>query len=174
MFCLSFRSDAFMWPYPKITSPLLFPPVIGSINMFASPLVVLKLISSFRAFSCSPPEASATSSPLPPAPLLFVARKRRATPRGRLVDDGQLAEATGVPEPRDRGELRVHLQPGGAAGEEQVGEAGLRGDGPIDQEGVVDQDALGAPFDREPGRGRVAAHQRRFDAEVADDLPGWR
>ena len=90
--------------------------------------------------------------------------------RGRLVDDGQLAEAAGVPEPRDRGELRVHLQPRGAAGEEQVGQAGLRGDGPVDQEGVVDQDALGAPFDREPGRGRVAAHQRRFDAEVADDL----
>ena len=90
--------------------------------------------------------------------------------RGRLVDDRQLAEAAGVPEPRDRGELRVHLQPRGAAGEEQVGEAGLRGDGPVDQEGVVDQDALGTPFDREPGRGRVAAHQRRFDAEVADDL----
>ena len=90
--------------------------------------------------------------------------------RGRLVDDRQLAEGAGVPEPRDRGKLGVHLQPRGAAGEEQVGEAGLRGDGPVDQEGVVDQDALGTPFDREPGRGRVAAHQRRFDAEVADDL----
>ena len=90
--------------------------------------------------------------------------------RGRLVDDGELAEAAGVPEPRDRGELGVHLQPRGAAGEEQVGQAGLRGDGPVDQEGVVDQDALRTPFDGEPGRGRVAAHQRRFDAEVADDL----
>ena len=90
--------------------------------------------------------------------------------RGRLVDDRQLTEAAGVPEPRDRGKLGVHLQPRGAAGEEQVGEAGLRGDGPVDQEGVVDQDALTTPFDREPGRGRVAAHQRCFDAEVADDL----
>ena len=90
--------------------------------------------------------------------------------RGRLVDDGELAEAAGVPEPRDRGKLRVHLQPRGAAGEEQVGQAGLRGDGPVDKEGVVDQDALRTPFDREPGRGRVAAHQRRFEPEVADDL----
>ena len=40
--------------------------------------------------------------------------------RGRLVDDGELAEAAGVPEPRDRGKLGVHLQPRGAAGEEQV------------------------------------------------------
>ena len=90
--------------------------------------------------------------------------------RGRLVDYRQLAEAAGVPEPRDGRKLRVHLQPGGAAGEEQVGQAGLRGDGPVDQEGVVDQDALRTPFDREPGRGRVAAHQRRFEPEVADDL----
>ena len=49
-------------------------------------------------------------------------------------------------------------------------QAGFRGDGPVDAEGVVDQDALRAPFDREPGRGRVAAHQRRFQPEVADDL----
>ena len=93
--------------------------------------------------------------------------------RGRLVDDGQLAEAAGVPEPRDCGKLRVHLQPGGAAGEEEVGQAGLRGDGPVDQEaqeGVVDQDALRASLDRELGGGRVAAHQRRFEPEVADDL----
>ena len=90
--------------------------------------------------------------------------------RGRLVDDGQLAEAAGVPEPRDRGKLGVHLQPRGAAGEEQVGQAGLRGDGPVDPQRVVDQDALRTSLDREPGRGRVAAHQRRFDAEVADDL----
>ena len=33
-----------------------------------------------------------------------------------------------------------------------------------------ERNSLGTPFDREPGRGRVAAHQRRFDAEVADDL----
>ena len=52
----------------------------------------------------------------------------------------------------------------------QVWQAGFRGDGSVDQEGVVDQDALGTPFDREPGGGRVAAHQRGFDAEVADDL----
>ena len=58
----------------------------------------------------------------------------------------------------------------GAAGEEQVGQAGLRGDGPVDTEGVVDQDALHTALDREPGRGRVAAHQRRFEPEVADDL----
>ena len=75
--------------------------------------------------------------------------------RGRLVDDRQLAEAAGVPEPRDRGKLGVHLQRRGAAG---------------DTEGVVDQDALRTPFDREPGGGRVAAHQRRFEPEVADDL----
>ena len=90
--------------------------------------------------------------------------------RGRLVDDGQLTEAAGVPEPRDGRKLRVHLQPGGAAGEEQVGQAGLRGDGPVDAEGVVDQDTLRTSLDREPGGGRVAAHQRGFDAEVADDL----
>ena len=47
-------------------------------------------------------------------------------PRGRLVDDGQLAEAAGVPEPRDARKLGVHLQPHGAAGEEEVVEAGLR------------------------------------------------
>ena len=99
-----------------------------------------------------------------------VGRAAPARARGRLVDDRQLAEAAGVPEPRDRGKLGVHLQPRGAAGEEQVRQAGLRGDGSVDQEGVVDQDALRTPFDREPGRGRVAAHQRRFDAEVADDL----
>ena len=51
-----------------------------------------------------------------------------------------------------------------------VDEAGLRGHGPVGQEGVVDQDALRTPFDREPGRSRVAAHQRRFEAEVADGL----
>ena len=90
--------------------------------------------------------------------------------RGRLVDDRQLAEAAGVPEPRDRGKLGVHLQPRGAAGEEQVWQAGLRGDGPVDPQRVVDQDALRTPFDREPGRGRVAAHQRRFEPEVADGL----
>ena len=90
--------------------------------------------------------------------------------RGRLVDDRQLAEAAGVPEPRDRGKLGVHLQPRGAAGEEQVGQAGLRGDGPVDKEGVVDQNALRTSLDREPGGGRVAAHQRRFEPEVADDL----
>ena len=90
--------------------------------------------------------------------------------RGRLVDDGQLAEAAGVPEPRDRGKLGVHLQPRGAAGEEQVGQAGLRGDGPVDTERVVDQDALHTALDGEPGRGRIAAHQRRFEPEVADDL----
>ena len=90
--------------------------------------------------------------------------------RGRLVDDGQLAEAAGVPEPRDCGKLRVHLQPRGAAGEEQVGQAGLRGDGPVDPQRVVDQDALRTSLDREPGGGRVAAHQRRFEPEVADDL----
>ena len=88
--------------------------------------------------------------------------------RGRLVDDGQLAEAAGVPEPR--GKLGVHLQPRGAAGEEQVGQAGLRGDGPVDPQRVVDQDALRTSLDREPGGGRVAAHQRRFEPEVADDL----
>ena len=90
--------------------------------------------------------------------------------RGRLVDDGQLAEAAGVPEPRDGRKLGVHLQPHGAAGEEEVVEAGLRRHGPVDQQRVVDQDALGASLDREPGGGRVAAHQRRFEAEIADDL----
>ena len=86
-----------------------------------------------------------------------------------LVDDGQLAEAAGVPDPRDGRELRVHLQPHGASGEEEV-VAGLGRDGPVDQEGVVDQDALDAALDRQQGSRRVAAHQRRFDAEVADDL----
>ena len=60
--------------------------------------------------------------------------------------------------------------PFGAAGEEQVGQAGLRGDGPVDPQRVVDQDALRTSLDREPGGGRVAAHQRRFEPEVADDL----
>ena len=87
--------------------------------------------------------------------------------RGRLVDDGELA---GVPEPRDGRKLRVHLQPGGAAGEEQVGQAGLGRNGPVDPQRVVDQDALSPALDREPGGGRVAAHQRRFEPEVADDL----
>ena len=94
----------------------------------------------------------------------------KSRPRGRLVDDRQLTKAAGVPEPRDRGKLGVHLQPGGAAGEEQVGQAGLRGDGPVDPQRVVDQDALRTPFDREPGGGRVATHQRGFEPEVADDL----
>ena len=109
-------------------------------------------------------------APAPRGRVVLRGEEEARHSRRRLVDDRQLAEAAGVPEPRDRGKLGVHLQPRGAAGEEQVGQAGLRGDGPVDQEGVVDQDALGAPFDREPGRGRVAAHQRRFDAEVADDL----
>ena len=91
-------------------------------------------------------------------------------PRGRLVDDGQLAEAAGVPESRDGRELGVQLQPHVASGEEEVVEAGLGRDGPVDQEGVIDQDALDAALDRQQGSRRVAAHQRRFDAEVADDL----
>ena len=45
---------------------------------------------------------------------------------------------------------------------------GLRGHAPVDQQRVVDQDALGASLDREPGSGRVAAHQRRFESEVAE------
>ena len=39
------------------------------------------------------------------------------------------------PDPRDGRELRVHLQPHGASGEEEVVEAGLGRDGPVDQEG---------------------------------------
>ena len=125
------------------------------------PLVVFNEMNWFRALSCTPPLASATSSPLR-------GEEEARHSRGRLVDDGQLAEAARVPDPRDRGKLGVHLQPRGAAGEEQVWQAGLRGDGSVDQDSVVDQDALGTPFDREPGGGRVAAHG--FDAEVADDL----
>ena len=109
-------------------------------------------------------------APAPRGRVVLRGEEEARHSRGRLVDDGELAEAAGVPEPRDRGKLGVHLQPRGAAGEEQVGQAGLRGDGPVDTEGVVDQDALRTPFDREPGRGRVAAHQRRFEPKVADDL----
>ena len=110
-------------------------------------------------------------APAPRGRIVLRGEEEARHSRGRLVDDGELAEAAGVPDPRDRGKLGVHLQPRGAAGEEQVRQAGLRGDGPVDQEGVVDQDARRAPLDREPARdGRVAAHQRRFDAEVADDL----
>ena len=76
----------------------------------------------------------------------------------------------GSPSPVTAANFVFISNPRGAAGEEQVGQAGLRGDGPVDKEGVVDQDALRTPFDREPGRGRVAAHQRRFEPEVADDL----
>ena len=108
-------------------------------------------------------------APAPRGRVVLRGEEEARYSRGRLVDDGQLTEAAGVPEPRDRGKLGVHLQPG-AAGEEQVGQAGLRGDGPVDPQGVVDQDALRTPFDREPGRGRFAAHQRRFEPEVADDL----
>ena len=122
----------------------------------AMPLVVFNEMNWFRALSCTPPLASATSSPLPPAGALFcVERKRRATPVGAWL----MTASSQKPPPRDRGKLGVHLQPRGAAGEEQVWQAGLRGDGSVDQEGVVDQDALGTPFDREPGGGRVAAHQ---------------
>ena len=109
-------------------------------------------------------------APAPRGRVVLRGEEEARHSRGRLVDDRELAEAVGVPEPRDRGKLGVHLQPRGAAGEEQVWQAGLRGDGSVDQEGVVDQNALGTPFDREPGRGRIAAHQRGFDAEVADDL----
>ena len=109
-------------------------------------------------------------APAPRGRVVLRGEEEARHSRGRLVDDSELAEAAGVPEPRDRGKLGVHLQPRGAAGEEQVRQAGLRGDGPVDQEGVVDQDALRTPFDREPGGCRVAAHQRGFDAEVADDL----
>ena len=105
-------------------------------------------------------------APAPRGRVVLRGEEEARHSRRRLVDDRQLTEAAGVPEPRDRGKLGVHLQPRGAAGEEQVGQAGLRGDGPR----VVDQDALGTPFDREPRRGRVAAHQRRFEPEVADDL----
>ena len=109
-------------------------------------------------------------APAPRGRVVLRGEEEAGHSRGRLVDDGQLTEAAGVPEPRDGRKLRVHLQPGGAAGEEQVGQAGLRGDGPVDPQRVVDQDALRTPFDREPGRGRLAAHQRRFEPEVADDL----
>ena len=84
-------------------------------------------------------------APAPRGRVVLRGEEEARHSRGRLVDDGELAEAAGVPEPRDRGKLGVHLQSCGAAGEE-------------------------TPFDREPGCGRVAAHQRRFDAEVADDL----
>ena len=109
-------------------------------------------------------------APAPRGRVVLRGEEEARHSRGRLVDDRQFAEAAGVPEPRDRGKLGVHLQPRGAAGEEQVGQAGLRGDGPVDTEGVVDQDALRTALDREPGRGRIAAHQRRFEPEVADDL----
>ena len=109
-------------------------------------------------------------APAPRGRVVLRGEEEARHSRGRLVDDRQLAEAAGVPEPRDRGKLGVHLQPRGAAGEEQVGQAGLRRDGPVDPQRVVDQDALRTPFDREPGRGRLAAHQRRFEPEVADDL----
>ena len=109
-------------------------------------------------------------APAPRGRVVLRGEEEARHSRGRLVDDRELAEAAGVPEPRDRGKLGVHLQPGGAAGEEQVGQAGLRGDGPVDPQRVVDQDALRTSFDREPGGGRVAAHQRRFEPEVADDL----
>ena len=109
-------------------------------------------------------------APAPRGRVVLRGEEEARHSRGRLIDDRQLTEAAGVPEPRDRGKLGVHLQPRGAAGEEQVGQAGLRGDGPVDPQGVVDQDALRTALDREPGRGRVAAHQRRFEPEVADDL----
>ena len=109
-------------------------------------------------------------APAPRGRVVLRGEEEARRSRGCLVDDRQLTEAAGVPEPRDRGKLGVHLQPRGAAGEEQVGQAGLRGDGPVDTEGVVDQDALRTALDREPGGGRVAAHQRRFEPEVADDL----
>ena len=109
-------------------------------------------------------------APAPRGRVVLRGEEEARHSRGRLVDDGQLTEAAGVPEPRDRGKLGVHLQPRGAAGEEQVWQAGLRGDGPVDKEGVVDQDALRTALDREPGGGRVTAHERRFDPEVADDL----
>ena len=80
MFVLSRRSEAFRCP---ITSPLLLPPVLGSTAKLAMPLVVFNEMNWFRALSCTPPLASATSSPLPPAGALFcVERKRRATPVG--------------------------------------------------------------------------------------------
>ena len=76
----------------------------------------------------------------------------------------------GSPSPVTAANLVFISSPDGAAGEEQVWQAGFRGDGPVDPQRVVDQDALRTPFDREPRRGRVAAHQRRFEPEVADDL----
>ena len=112
-------------------------------------------------------------APPPRGRVVLRGQEEARHPRGRLVDDRQLAEAAGVPEPRDGRELGVQLQPHVASGEEEVVEAGLGRDGPVDQEGVIDQGALDAALDRQQGSRRVAAHQRRFDAEVADDLHGW-
>ena len=72
-------------------------------------------------------------APAPRGRVVLRGEEEARHSRGRLVDDGELAEAAGVPEPRDRGKLGVHLQPRGAAGEEQVRQAGLRGDGAVDQ-----------------------------------------
>ena len=117
--------------------------------------------------------AGGESHQLAPAPRGRVVLRGQEEPRhsrGRLVDDSQFTKAAGVPDPRDGRELGVHLQPHGASGEEEVVEAGLGRDGAVDQEGVVDQDALGAALDRQQGSGRIAAHQRGLQPEVAHDL----
>ena len=107
---------------------------------------------------------------LAPRAVVVCGQEEARHPRGRLVDDGELAEAAGVPDSRDDRELRVHLQPRGAAGEEEVVEAGLGRDSAVDQERVIDQDALGPALDRQQGSRRVAAHQRSLQPEVAHDL----
>ena len=76
----------------------------------------------------------------------------------------------GGSEPRDLGVSRIDLHSRGAARDVQVRQAGFGCDGSVDEEGVVDQDALSTALDGEPGRCRIAAHQRGLDPQVAHHL----
>ena len=74
--------------------------MLGSTAKLAMPLVVFNEMNWFRALSCTPPLASATSSPLPPAGALFcVERKRRATPEGAWLMTASSQKPPGSPSP---------------------------------------------------------------------------
>ena len=63
-----------------------------------------------------------------------------------------------------------HLDSAAAAREGQEGQAGFGAQHPVDADGVVQENPVGAPLDREPGRRRIGAHQRCLEPEVARDL----
>ncbi|CAE7815496.1 unnamed protein product [Symbiodinium sp. CCMP2592] len=116
-----------------------------------------------RALSCTPPLASATSSQFPPAGALFcVPRKSRATPVGAWLMTASSQKPPGSPSPVTAANFVFSSSPA-VPPERCRYRYGLRRDGAVDEEGVIDQDPLNAALDGEPRRRRHG----RLDPQAA-------